>query len=63
VDVDDRPEYLREHLAALQSYGNGDGQRAAAARAEIAEIEQELAGIPVDEQPTARPRRTRKADQ
>jgi hypothetical protein len=34
-----RLEYLREWLAALESYGNGDGQRAAAARAEIGLIE------------------------
>lgn len=34
-----RLEYLREQLAALESYGNGEGQRAAAARAEIELIE------------------------
>jgi hypothetical protein len=34
-----RLEFLREQLGALESYGNGDGQRAAAVRAEIGLIE------------------------
>jgi hypothetical protein len=41
--VTDRLEYLREQLAALESYGNGQGQRAAAARAEIGLIEAQTA--------------------
>lgn len=35
----ERLAHLREHLAALESYGNGGGQRGAAARAEIGLIE------------------------
>jgi hypothetical protein len=39
-----RLAHLREHLAALESYGNGGGQRAATARAEITQIEARVAG-------------------
>jgi hypothetical protein len=35
----ERLAYLREQLAALESYSNGQGQRAAAVRAEIGLIE------------------------
>lgn len=45
-DAGARLEHLREHLAALEGYGNGDTTRAADARAQIADLEAALGGKP-----------------
>jgi hypothetical protein len=50
-----RVVYLREQLAALQSYGNGEGTRAHAVRSELADLERALAAADPAPPPPADP--------